>query len=272
MNSKIYIWGILNVTPDSFSDGGKFNSIESAIQRAEILLKEGADIIDVGAESTRPFASEISEQEEYNRLIEIVPEIHKLTLAYGKKLSLDSRNYSVIKSLIKYIDIINDVSGLIDDRIIEIASKENKKLAMMHSLSVPSNPNIVIDNNENVIDYLKNWMRVKIRSLSAKNFDIKNLIFDPGIGFNKTSQQSLYIIKNCAEFSNLDCEILIGHSRKSIFKCFEIGKSLEELDFYTSLMSIYMLENNIQHLRVHNVGMLNRLRTNLDMFNKIEIY
>ena len=275
MQSKLKtpgIFGILNITPDSFSDGGKFFNIKDAIKQAELLISEGADVIDVGAESTRPFAQNIGSNEELERLKEIMPELYKLTKSYGKRLSLDSRNYETIKGLIKYTDIINDVSGLIDDRIIEAAQEEGKEVVMMHSLSVPSNPNICIPIDENPVDYLKNWLRVKIRSLESRGFDLNKIIFDPGIGFSQNAKQSIYVIKNISEFQDLGCRILIGHSRKSMFRYFETTTSPGELDFYTALVSLYMLHLGVDYVRVHNVGMTTRLLRNVQSFYEVDSF
>jgi dihydropteroate synthase len=266
------IFGILNVTPDSFSDGGKFLDIDNAIKQAELLIAEGADVIDVGAESTRPFAQDIGVNEELNRLKDIVPELHKITNLSGKKLSLDSRNYETIKALAKHIDIINDVSGLIDDRITQLAKIDGKEVVMMHSLSVPSNPNICIPLGENPIDYLKNWLRVKMRSLEARGFDLEKIIFDPGIGFSKNAKQSIYILKNIDKFQDLGCKILIGHSRKSLFRYFEATTSPGELDFYTSLLSLYMAYAGVDYIRIHNVGMATRLMRNVKTFYNVDSF
>jgi dihydropteroate synthase len=266
------IFGILNVTPDSFSDGGKFFDLDSAIKQAELLIAEGADVIDVGAESTRPFAVDIGVNEELNRLKDLLPEIHKITSASGKKLSLDSRNYDTIKALSRHIDIINDVSGLIDDRITDLAQAEGKEVVMMHSLSVPSNPNICIPLEENPIDYLKNWLRVKMRSLDARGFNLEKLIFDPGIGFSKNAKQSIYILKNIYEFGDIGCKVLVGHSRKSLFRYFEATTSPGELDFYTSLLSTYMFHHGVDYVRIHNVGMAHRLIRNVKTFLEINSF
>jgi dihydropteroate synthase len=266
------VFGILNITPDSFSDGGKFLGINDAIKQAELLISEGADIIDVGAESTRPFAQNITQNEELGRLKEIVPELYKLSSSTGTKLSLDSRNYETIKDLIKYIDIINDVSGLVDERITEIAQQENKEVVMMHSLSVPSNPNICIPIDENPVNYLKNWLRVKLRSLESRGFNIKNIIFDPGIGFSKNAKQSLYIIKHLSEFQDIGCKLLLGHSRKSMFRYFEATSSQLELDFYTAMVSLYMSHVGVDYVRIHNVGMTTRLMRNIKSFYELDSF
>ena len=266
------VFAILNITPDSFSDGGKYLNVDDAINYAEKLIEEGAEIIDIGAESTRPFAANVDMNEEIHRLQDVIPELYKLTSSSGVKLSLDSRNFDTINHLIKYIDIVNDVEGLSDERISDLVIETGKEVVMMHSLSVPANPNITIPLHENPVDYLKNWLRVKMKSLEMRGMDINKLIFDPGIGFSKNAKQSLYLLKNINEFQDLGCKTLVGHSRKSLFRYFEVASSMDELDFYTALISMYMTNVGVDYIRIHNVGMTKRMIRNISTFYGIESY
>ncbi len=293
------IVGILNITPDSFSDGGKFFSEENALKQAQKMIDEGVDIIDVGAQSTRPNAEIISQKEEISRLSSIIPQIVNLVKQnrqnrqkIGKKieLSIDSYNFETIKSAFEQgFEIINDVSGLVDEKIIDFVAKNNIKTVLMHSLSVPANPEIIINRALNVVDEILNWAYQKIEFLQKKGVKKEQLIFDPGIGFSKDSQQSIRILKNIHRFQDLGVEIYVGHSKKRFLDDIFKEKSLDFIDLMlkkdfdfdvfdekyfnknqeynlqnqenlmeirakkTLMISSFLVRNNIDFIRVHDV-------------------
>ena len=245
------IVGILNVTPDSFSDGGKFLSVKKAIKHLEKMIKDGADVIDIGAQSTRPNAKIISAKEEWKRLEPILKEIKKKK--YKIKISIDSYNHETIsKALDSGIDIINDVSGLKSSQMKKLAARSGKKVIFMHSLSIPADKKITFSDNVDVIVELDKWLKKKISELKKAGIKKNNMIFDPGIGFGKTAEQSLDIIINISEFKKHGIKILVGHSEKSFLSLFTdkpAGKRGRETKMFSALLA----GDGVDYLRVHDV-------------------
>jgi len=250
-NTKPVLMGVLNVTPDSFSDGGKFNKIKPAIQHAESMLKQGAQIIDIGGESTRPGARLIPEQEECNRVIQIVKRISKIKKCI---VSIDTRKSYVMKAAVKAgAKIINDVSALdFDSNSITLVSKLKKTIILNHSQGTPKtmqkNPsyqNVLID----IYDYFEN----KINQLETRGFNKKNIVLDPGIGFGKNVQHNLTLMSKISFFHSLGCPLMLGPSRKSF-----IGKIMGSKDSISRLggtiSSVIIGANQgVQFFRVHDI-------------------
>jgi dihydropteroate synthase len=216
--SERYVWpelaAIMNVTPDSFSDGGKYQTPDSFLAQARMHLGDGADYLDIGAESTRPQAAAISTGEELQRLSMAFECLNTLKQeGFQFKTSLDSRNFEVISTIFKKypLDLINDVSGLSDLRILNLVNENNLKAVCMHSLSVPADKAITIDPSADPIEVLKSWWNKKVRSFKNP----ENIFFDPGFGFGKNSEQSKYIIDHLDQFSDINSPIFLGYSRKS---------------------------------------------------------
>jgi dihydropteroate synthase len=256
--------GILNVTPDSFSDGGKFSNLSSAINQTTLLIKDGADIIDVGAESTRPGAIRVNEEEEWNRLKGILPSIINISHNNNIQVSLDSRHHSVVaKALELGIDIINDVTGFEDDNMAKLAAKSNKKIVVMHNLGAPAKKSEVIDENLDEIRVIKEWAKDKINYLRKLGVKRENIIFDPCIGFGKNSKQSINILGNIRAFDDLEVEIYIGHSRKGFLKEFPFANDVnkEDKDLQTLIISRDLVKLGVSYLRVHNVSIHAQIKT-----------
>lgn len=259
------IVGILNITPDSFSDGGKFSSFDAAIFQLKKMLEDGADVIDIGAESTRPKATPIDAKTEWQRLEKILPavllEVKKFNKKNNKKIqtSIDSYHFETIKKSHELgIDIINDVSGLIDEKIIEFIAEKNITTILMHNLSVPTNPDLVINPYLNVVEEILNWAREKISYLEKKGVKKSQLIFDVGIGFGKNAKQSIRILKNIDAFRVLGLPLYVGHSKKSFLDevdCSDSSSDKKDLNraAKTLIISKYLAEKNIEFLRVHDV-------------------
>ncbi len=255
--------GILNITPDSFSDGGRFNNLQNALDQTQNLIEEGADIIDIGAESTRPNATPISHQEEWQRLEIILPQIIDICYKNNVAVSLDSRNSKTVrKALDLGIDIINDVSGFNDKKMINLASKSSKKIIVMHNLGIPAKKDIIIDKNLDEIEEIKNWAKSKIIHLQNSGIKKENIIFDLGIGFGKDAEQSINILNNIKEFKDLGVEIYVGHSRKSFLDELYISYEFLKMGFGSSgnyrntktlLVSQNLMEQGVDYLRVHDV-------------------
>ncbi len=254
----VKIVGILNVTPDSFSDGGKFNSLATATNHLKKILEEGADVIDIGAESTRPQATQITAQEEWSRLEKILPallhEVKNFSKKSGKKIqtSIDSRHFEVIKKSYELgIDVVNDVCGLVDEEIVEFIAEKNVTTILMHSLSVPVNTDLIVNPHINVNEEILNWAMAKISDLEKKGVKKSQLIFDPGIGFGKNAEQSIRILKNIDAYKALGLPRYIGHSKKSFLDAVKMDGDRAQK---TLEISKFLVGKGVDFLRVHDVG------------------
>jgi dihydropteroate synthase len=245
---------IINVTPDSFSDGGKAFSPDDAIKYAAQCLQDGADIIDVGAESTRPGATPISAEEEWRRLHIILPAIIAIAKTYPAKVSLDTR-YALTaeRGLECGVDLINDVSGFADRHMIDVVKGSSCQLVITHSLSVPADVNKVINNTSDVIEEIINWFDYAKTQLSKRGVDTNRMICDPGIGFGKTATQSLTLLSCAGQIKDkINAPLFIGHSRKSYCNAF-VGEDITKRDMITCAFSSMLMLCEIDYLRVHNI-------------------
>jgi dihydropteroate synthase len=250
-NTKPVLMGVLNTTPDSFSDGGKFNKLKPAIQHAKLMLEQGAQIIDIGGESTRPGAELISEQEECKRVIQIVKKISQIKKCI---VSIDTRKSSVMMAAVKAgAKIINDVSALdFDSNSITLVAKLRKPIILNHSQGTPKtmqkNPNY-----QNVLIDIYNYFENKINQLEKRGLKRKNIILDPGIGFGKNVQHNLTLMSKISFFHSLGCPLMLGPSRKSF-----IGKIMGSKDTISRLggtiSSVIIGANQgVQFFRVHDI-------------------
>jgi dihydropteroate synthase len=248
---RTYIMGILNVTPDSFYDGGKYKDADQAIEHALKMIDEGADIIDIGGNSTRPGSEQVSAQEELNRIKPVLLALRKRTKVL---ISVDTFYSEVAKEAIDIgADIINDVSGLKRDKALaDVVAQNNVQIILMHSKGDPKDmqEKPVYDD---VIKEIKDSLKESIDI--AKNAGIKdaNIIVDPGIGFGKTVEHNLMIIKALESFQQLMYPILIGVSRKSfIGQILETQEPKERL-LGSLVMNVASVLNGANILRVHDV-------------------
>jgi dihydropteroate synthase len=258
---KPKIVGILNLTPDSFSDGGKYFNEETALFRLAEMMLSGVDIVDIGAESTRPNAQILNAQEEISRLENILPKLISAVKNFNKihhkniQTSIDSYHLETIIFAHKIgVEIINDVSGLIDEKIIDYIAQNNLTAILMHNLAIHSNPDLIVNRDLNVVDEIINWGQQKIAYLASKKIQKSQLIFDPGIGFAKNSTQSIRILKNINALRVLNLPIYVGHSKKSFLDAINIP-SQPNLDrtAKTLILSQYLAQKNVDYLRVHDV-------------------
>lgn len=241
--------GILNITPDSFSDGGHYFGIENAIQRAQELYSAGADIIDIGAESTRPGAVTVPQEIEWERLCPVLTELKNRSL----KISIDTRHPATAeKALTTDIHMINDVSGLENPFMREQLAHSTCNIVFMHHLTIPADKNRVIPYDQNPVLLVHEWAKKKIEQLQRCGISKDRLIFDPGIGFGKRPEQSFEILKNMKAFADLGVRLLIGHSRKSFLHELT-NTSVTDRDLETVLLSI-QLKNSVDYLRIHDVA------------------
>jgi dihydropteroate synthase len=249
---KTYIMGILNVTPDSFSDGGKYYSQNDAVLHFQELAKQGADIIDIGGESTRPFAAEIPADEEIQRVAPII----KAARAENPEIpiSIDTRNSKTAQKAIEAgADIINDISGFDWDKdMIKVAAEYQVPVVIMHSLGNPQNMQIDPVYEKNIIDEVIGNLLEKIEIAINAGIKQENIIIDPGIGFGKTLEHNLEIIKRIEEFCSLGFATLVGVSRKSVIaKILEVP--LEQREEANISLSSYLASKGVNIIRLHDV-------------------
>ncbi|MCX6807989.1 MAG: dihydropteroate synthase [Patescibacteria group bacterium] len=241
------ILGILNVTPDSFSDGGKFLSLDFAIKRAEEMISQGANLIDVGGESTRPGGKSISAEEELQRVLPVVKKLHEMHI----KISLDSRHPEVVSACLPFIDWINDVSGLSNSEMRRLVAESKKPIIIMHSTDLPVIPDKVPDYKDIITD-LKRFFHVRIKSALEAGVNQDQIILDPGIGFGKNLQHNLTVISRISELSKLGYPICLGTSRKSFISKIDGSDAQNRLG--GSLASVlFALEKGVKIFRVHDV-------------------
>lgn len=243
---RTLIMGVLNATPDSFSDGGLFIDADEAVEHARQMIGDGADIIDIGGESTRPGSEPISDEEELAR---VEPIIKKLAEA-DVPLSIDTYKPFVARKCIEIgAHIINDITGLKNQAMIGLASELKVPVVVMHMKGEPKN----MQQNPyygDVVKEIKDFLRDKI--LKAKNAGIKDIIVDPGIGFGKTTEHNLQILRRLNEFSELGCPIMVGPSRKSFIGNITGLKVDERLEGTLASAAIAAM-NGANIVRAHDV-------------------
>jgi len=243
IGKKTYIMGILNVTPDSFSDGGKFNNIENAIKHAKEMESQGADIIDIGGESTRPNHTPVSEEEEIKR---VIPIIEALSKEISIPISVDTYKGRVAELAINAgANLINDVWGFKKDSYIaKVAAKYNVPCCLMHNRDNMDYNNLM----KNILDDLSESINIALRAGVKK----ENIILDPGIGFAKTVEDNLNIMNNLEKLNELGYPVLLGTSRKSM-----IGKTLDlpvnERVEGTIATTVIGIMKGCDFIRVHDV-------------------
>lgn len=247
--SKPLVMGILNVTPDSFYDGGKSNIVSQAIEKTEQMLEEGAVIIDVGGYSSRPNAIDISMEEEKSRVLPIITDLVKEFP--DCIISIDTFRSEVANACIgEGASIINDISGgELDKKMFEVVAKLNAPYILMHMKGTPQNM-VHQSKYENILKELHLYFSEKIKNLHL--LGVKDIIIDPGFGFSKTAEQSFYILSNLKSFELYNLPILAGLSRKSmIYKTLNITVD-KALNGTTALNMVALMEG-AKILRVHDV-------------------
>ena len=249
--SKPLIMGILNLTPDSFYDGGKYNSEKEILQQTEKMINEGAAIIDIGAVSTRPGAEDISEKEEIKKLTPVVKSLknHFPSLT----LSVDTYRSTIAENMINLgADIINDISGgCFDDKMFDVIAKYNVPYILMHIKGTPKNmqKNPVYTD---VVKEIKDFFVTQLSQIKKIKGNTHNIVLDPGFGFGKTLEHNYQILNNLGDFKTLGQPILVGVSRKSMINKLLNTTPAKALNGTTVLNTISLLSGaNI--LRVHDV-------------------
>ena len=252
----IPLWmGIVNITPDSFSDGGSYGSVDEVQARVEQMIAGGVNIIDIGAESTRPNATALTDDEEWDRLQPVLERVLEVCrdVALPPWISVDTYHpRNAERSLHLGVDIINDVTGLRDETMLALAKDCGKAFVAMHSLSVPVDPNVGLDPIENASDAFLNWIEQSRQLWESKGLDLDKIIIDPGIGFGKSALQSLQLMRSIRRFRQQGFRVLVGHSRKRHLTTFSAHEG-RDLDIETIGASLNLCAQNVDILRVHDV-------------------
>ena len=248
---RTYIMGVLNVTPDSFSDGGKDFSFEKAVGRAIEMVEEGADIIDIGGESTRPFSERISAQEEMDR---VIPVVQALASEIDIPISIDTYKASVAKEALKAgASIINDISALRFDRHMgPLAAEAGVPVVLMHMKGTPENMQ-KDPHYDDLLSEIKNFLKSAINTALEAGIREDLIVVDPGIGFGKTFDHNLIILKELGQFFDLSKPILVGSSNKA-FIGHILDKPVDQRDMGTMATVAIAAYNGANIVRVHDVA------------------
>ena len=263
INSTI-IMGVLNLTPDSFSDGGKYLNRKSALRKFKILINQGSEIIDIGGESTRPGSKSVKEEVELKRLTPIL----KIIKRYNCFVSLDTRKSLVMEKGIKSgIKLINDVSGLnYDLNTMKILKKNKIPFVLHHMLGTPDtmqkNPKY-----RNVLLDIYDFFEKKLKDIKSFGIKHNNIILDPGIGFGKNLKHNITLIDKISIFHSLGLPIMLGISRKKFIKDLSKKNDSKERIGGTVASSLYSMMQGVQILRVHNV---NEVKQAIKVFKKLK--
>jgi len=245
------IMGILNVTPDSFSDGGRHYTFQSAIDQARRMIDEGADIIDIGGESTRPFADQVSAEEELQRVIPVIAEIRK---NHSIPISIDTTKAEVARRAIEAgADIINDVSALQHDpAMLTLVQSISHPVIIMHMKGTPGTMQVNPEYDD-VVGEVIDFFAEKLKWLAANDVDLSRITIDPGIGFGKKLNHNLSLLKHLAALKELGQPVLLGHSRKRFLGDLTTLE-FDDRDLPTAAISALAVGQNVDIVRVHNVA------------------
>lgn len=244
------LMGIVNVTPDSFSDGGQFYDPQMAIERGLQLVEQGADLLDVGGESTRPYSTPIGAQEELRRVLPVVQALCERT---STPVSIDtSKALVAAEAIAAGAEIINDVTGLErDSAMVPVAIKSGAGVCVMH---MQGTPQTMQDNPtyRDVVEDIFEYLRGRRDALIASGLDAARICVDPGIGFGKTHQHNLTLLAHCGRYHELGCPVLVGHSRKG-FIGHVLSDKQADRTAGTIGVALALARQGIQVIRVHDV-------------------
>lgn len=245
------VMGILNVTPDSFSDGGKFLDIDKAVAQGQKMAEDGAAIIDIGPESTRPGSEPVSAKEQIDRAI---PVIEKLTSRIEIPISIDTRNYEVAKTAVNAgAAIINDITALADENMTQLAAEKQLPVILMHMLGEPGTMQSHPKYND-VVSEVLNFLLERAAAAQEAGIDKDKIFIDPGIGFGKTAEHNLLLLKNIDRFVNSGYRVLLGTSRKKFIGDLTGRKDPPDRVFGTAATVALAAAAGVSILRVHDVA------------------
>lgn len=244
--------GVLNVTPDSFSDGGRFASVDSAVAQADKLVAEGADILDIGGESTRPFADKVGTDEELHR---VIPVIRAICQNHTIPISIDTTKSKVAADALQAgATYINDISALrTDPEMIDVARTTSSPIIIMHMQGTPENMQIKPTYTD-LIEEMLAFFSERLEYLNSHGVNSDRIIIDPGIGFGKTREHNLTILKHLDRFSQFGVPVLLAHSRKRFLGDVTGVAQERERDLATAVVSALSACKKIDMVRVHDVA------------------
>lgn len=248
---KTYLMGILNVTPDSFSDGGQFDSVETALIQARDMIAHGVDIIDIGGESTRPHAESVSVEQELQRVIPVIEQLRQIT---QRPISIDTTKAEVARQAIAFgADIVNDISGgTFDPQMLTTVAQLNVPIILMH---IRGNPQTMqsLTNYQDVVLEVAEFLTTQVNKAIASGIDRYKIIIDPGIGFAKQAEQSLELLQRLNELKALSFPMLVGVSRKSFLRPILHQNDPKERIWGTAAACYGAIARGADILRVHDV-------------------
>jgi dihydropteroate synthase len=249
---SIKIMGVLNVTPDSFSDGGRFFSPEAALEQAEKLIGDGADILDIGGESTRPYADPVGTEEELNR---VIPVIRAIRQKYSTPISIDTYKATVAREALDAgADIINDVTALRKDpELIEVARQSGAPVIIMHMQGTPADMQVKPEYRD-VVGEIYRFFEERIEAITSAGIPRERITVDPGIGFGKTLEHNLSILKHLDTFTGLGVPLMLAHSRKRFLGELTQLPVGADRDFATAVVAALSSHQGIHLVRVHDVA------------------
>ena len=252
---RTYLMGVINVTPDSFSDGGQFNSVETALHQAQNLLNANIDILDIGGQSTRPGAEQISLGEELIRAIPVLEAIRSAEDASLNQavISVDTTRSTVARAAVEAgADIINDISGATyDPDILKVAAEKEVPIVLMHLRGTPESMQQMTD-YEDLMGEISEFLQGQIEQALAVGVPMQNICVDPGIGFAKSYPQNLEILRQLANLTNLGCPMLVGASRKSFIGWILDQPDPQQREWGTAAACTAAIAGGADILRVHN--------------------
>lgn len=244
------VMGILNATPDSFSDGGKHSQGDAALQRALEMVDQGAEIIDIGGESTRPGAAKITESEERNRTIPLIQSLRKES---DVLISIDTSKASVAASALEAgADIVNDVTGFRDQGMATVCAESGAGVCVMHMQGEPRTMQKNPIYETGVVSSVQSFFNERLQSLTEQGIDPECICFDPGIGFGKTLEHNLELIRNLDQLQQ-DRPVLLGVSRKSLIGLLTGEDDPEKRDAATAAITALAFQSGVKLHRVHDV-------------------
>ncbi|MDF1577019.1 MAG: dihydropteroate synthase [Desulfurivibrionaceae bacterium] len=247
---RVRVMGILNVTPDSFSDGGRFVSTAAILAQVGKMVADGADIIDIGGESSRPFAEAVSLEEETAR---VLPAIQAIRKEFSIPISVDTTKVAVARKAIEAgADIINDISALrFESAMVELAGQTGASVVLMHMQGTPGNMQKNPDYHD-LLGEITDFLHARIEWAVAHGLKKERIIVDPGIGFGKTPAHNLSILKHLDRFRALGCPVLLGHSRKAFIGSI-LDRDPDDRDTATAIIAALSCLKDIDIIRVHDV-------------------
>lgn len=244
------IMGVINVTPDSFSDGGQFNDLSQAVEQALLLVEQGADIVDIGGESTRPGAEEVTVEQELKR---VIPVIEALNAQTNVPISIDTYKPEVMRAAVDAgASMINDVNGLRAPGAIEVAATANVPVCIMHMQGQPQTMQAK-PQYESVVAQVESFFKQRVSTALDAGIKLNDIILDPGIGFGKTLKHNLELLKSVAQLrESTGCQMLIGVSRKSLIEML-LGRSVDQRLPASLGLAVQAILNGAKIVRVHDV-------------------